>query len=146
MTKVRIVNQSNNPLPIYKTKGSSGMDIMAFLESPLTLQPLERALVPTGLYIELQEGYEVQLRPRSGMAIKHGISLVNAVGTIDSDYRGEIKIPAINLSNEAYTINSGDRIAQMIVAEYERAEWIQVDVLDETERGSGGFGSTGFSG
>lgn len=146
MTKVRIVNQSNNPLPIYKTKGSSGMDIMAFLETPLTLQPLERALVPTGLYIELQEGYEVQLRPRSGMAIKHGISLVNAVGTIDSDYRGEIKIPAINLSNEAYTISSGDRIAQMIVAEYERAEWIQVDVLDETERGSGGFGSTGFSG
>lgn len=146
MTNVRIVNQSNNPLPIYKTKGSSGMDIMAFLESPLTLQPLERTLVPTGLYIELQEGYEVQLRPRSGMAIKHGISLVNAVGTIDSDYRGEIKIPAINLSNEAYTIHSGDRIAQMIVAEYERVEWIEVDVLDETERGSGGFGSTGFSG
>ncbi len=146
MTQVRIVNQSNNPLPIYKTKGSSGMDIMAFLETPLTLQPLERALVPTGLYIELQEGFEVQLRPRSGMAIKHGISLVNAVGTIDSDYRGEIKIPAINLSNEAYTINSGDRIAQMIVAKYERADLLEVDVLDETERGSGGFGSTGFSG
>jgi dUTP pyrophosphatase len=146
MTQVRIVNQSGNPLPQYKTEGSAGMDLMASLEEPITLLPLERTLISTGLFIELPNGYEAQIRPRSGMAIKHGISLVNAVGTIDSDYRGEIKIATINLSNEPFTINSGDRIAQMIVAQYEQVELVQVDDLNETERGLGGFGSTGFSG
>ena len=146
MSQVRIVNQSSNPLPQYKTEGSAGMDLMAFMEESITLMPLERTLIPTGLFIELPNGYEAQIRPRSGMAIKHGISLVNAVGTIDSDYRGEIKIATINLSNEPFTINSGDRIAQMIVAQYEQVELVQVDDLNETERGSGGFGSTGFSG
>lgn len=146
MTKVRIVNQSGFPLPAYKTAGSAGMDLMAKLETPLTLGPLERTLVPTGLFIELPEGYEAQIRPRSGMSIKHGISLVNAVGTIDSDYRGEIKIATINLSNEPFTIQSGDRIAQMIIARYERVTLEEVDTLEETDRGAGGFGSTGMKG
>ncbi|MBN2260923.1 MAG: dUTP diphosphatase [Clostridiales bacterium] len=144
MAIIKIVNISNNQLPNYKTSGSAGMDIMAYLESPITLMPLERKLIPTGLFIALENGFEAQLRPRSGMAIKHGISLVNAVGTIDSDYRGEIKIPAINLSDEPFTIHSGDRIAQMIIAKYEQAEFDEVDTLDETDRGSGGFGSTGI--
>ncbi len=144
MTTIKIVNKSDNPLPNYKSEGASGMDIMAYLNEPVTLRPLERVLIPTGLFIELDEGYEAQLRPRSGMSIKHGISLVNAVGTIDSDYRGEIKIPAINLSNETYTIQSGDRIAQMIIAKYEHAQLIEVDILEDTLRGSGGFGSTGI--
>ena len=144
MTVIKIVNQSDNPLPKYKSVGAAGMDIMAYLEEPVTLKPLERILIPTGIFIELKEGYEAQLRPRSGMSIKHGISLVNAVGTIDSDYRGEIKIPTINLSNEAYSIKSGDRIAQMIIAKYEQAELIEVDILKDTQRGSGGFGSTGI--
>jgi dUTP pyrophosphatase len=146
MTTVKIVNQSGNPLPMYKTNGSAGMDLMAFLETPVTLGPLERTLIPTGLYIELPQGCEAQIRPRSGMSIKHGISLVNAVGTIDSDYRGELKIATINLSNETFTIQSGDRIAQMIIAKYEHATLDEVEVIDETERGSGGFGSTGMKG
>ncbi len=146
MTTVKIVNKSNNPLPMYKTEGSAGMDLMAFLKEPVTLGPLERTLIPTGLYIELPQGCEAQIRPRSGMAIKHGISLVNAVGTIDSDYRGEIKIATINLSNETFTIQSGDRIAQMIVAKYERVTLDAVEAIDETDRGAGGFGSTGMKG
>lgn len=146
MTTVKIVNQSNNPLPIYKTEGSAGMDMMAYLETPVTLGPLERTLIPTGLYIELPQGFEAQIRPRSGMSIKHGISLVNAVGTIDSDYRGEIKIAAINLSNESFTINNGDRIAQMIIAKYERVDLVAVETINETDRGAGGFGSTGMKG
>lgn len=144
MTTIKIVNQSDNPLPNYESVGAAGMDIMAYLNEPVTLKPLERVLIPTGLFIELNKGYEAQLRPRSGMSIKHGISLVNAVGTIDSDYRGEIKIPTINLSNETYTIQSGDRIAQMIIAKYEQAQLIEVDILEDTKRGSGGFGSTGI--
>lgn len=146
MTTVKIVNQSSNPLPMYKTEGSAGMDMMAYLDSPVTLEPLERTLIPTGLFIELPQGFEAQIRPRSGMSIKHGISLVNAVGTIDSDYRGEIKIATINLSNESFTINNGDRIAQMIIAKYERVELVAVEKIDETDRGAGGFGSTGMKG
>ncbi len=143
MSKVKIVNKGNNPLPEYKTPGSAGMDLMAWLEEPLTLASLERALVPTGLYIELEPGYEAQIRPRSGMSIKHGLSLINAVGTIDSDYRGELKIPVVNLSRETFTIHSGDRIAQMIVAAYDRVTLQPVEELLQTQRGEGGFGSTG---
>ena len=146
MTTVKIVNQSSNPLPMYKTEGSAGMDMMAYLDSPVTLEPLERTLIPTGLFIELPQGFEAQIRPGSGMSIKHGISLVNAVGTIDSDYRGEIKIATINLSNESFIINNGDRIAQMIIAKYERVELVAVEKIDETDRGAGGFGSTGMKG
>ncbi|OPL08391.1 MAG: deoxyuridine 5'-triphosphate nucleotidohydrolase [delta proteobacterium ML8_F1] len=143
MSKVKIVNKGVNPLPEYKTPGSSGMDLMAWLEEPLTLESLERALVPTGLYIELQPGYEAQIRPRSGMSIKHGLTLINAVGTIDSDYRGELRIPVVNLSREPFTIHSGDRIAQMIVAPYDRVILQEVDSLEDSDRGEGGFGSTG---
>ena len=146
MTTVKIVNQSSNPLPMYKTEGSAGMDMMAYLDSPVTLEPLERTLIPTGLFIELPQGFEAQIRPRSGMSIKHGISLVNAVGTIDSDYRGENKIATINLSNEMFIIKNGDRIAQMIIAKYERVELVAVEKIDETDRGAGGFGSTGMKG
>lgn len=141
--KVRIINQSNNPLPAYETGGSAGMDIRAFLTEDVTLGSLERKLIPTGLFIELPEGYEAQLRPRSGMAFKHGISLPNSPATIDSDYRGELKVALINLSKEDFVIKNGDRIAQMVIAKHERAEWIQVEEINETQRGEGGFGSTG---
>lgn len=141
--KVKIVNKSNNPLPAYETQGSAGMDIRAFLASDIELQPLDRVLVPTGLFIELPDGFEAQLRPRSGLAFKHGISLPNTPATIDSDYRGELKVAVINLSKEPYTIKTGDRIAQMVIAKYEKAELIEVEVLTETKRGEGGFGSTG---
>lgn len=141
--KIKIINRSNNPLPAYETSGSAGMDLRAFLEEDVLLNPLERKLVPTGLFIELPEGYEAQLRPRSGLAFKHGISLPNTPATIDSDYRGEIKIALINLSNETFTIKSGERIAQMVIAKHEKAELIQVESLNETKRGEGGFGSTG---
>jgi dUTP pyrophosphatase len=130
-------------LPAYETTGSAGMDLRAFIEEDIVLNPLDRKLVPTGLFIELPEGYEAQLRPRSGLAFKHGISLPNTPATIDSDYRGEIKIALINLSNEPFTIKSGERIAQMIIAKHERAELIQVETINETKRGEGGFGSTG---
>lgn len=138
-----IINQSNNPLPAYATSGSAGMDIRANLESPIVLQTLERTLIPTGLYIELPEGYEAQIRPRSGLAIKQGITCLNTPGTIDSDYRGEIKVILINLSNSVQVIEHGDRIAQMVVAPVTLAEPVVVAQLQESERGAGGFGHTG---
>ncbi len=141
--KIKIVNRSGNPLPKYETEASAGMDLRAYLEKPVVLQPLERTLIPTGLYMELPVGYEAQVRPRSGLAIKHGIGVLNSPGTIDADYRGEIKIILINLSNEAFTINNGDRIAQMVIASHVQAEVEEVEVLTETERGAGGFGHTG---
>lgn len=141
--QIKIVNKSNHALPAYETKGAAGMDLRAFIEGDVELKPLERKLIPTGLFIELPEGYEAQLRPRSGLALKHGISLPNSPATIDSDYRGEIKVALINLSNETFTIKTGDRIAQMVIARHEKAEWISVEVLTETKRGEGGFGSTG---
>ena len=141
--KVEIVNKSGQPLPAYATELSAGMDLRADLESPITLGPLERALVPTGLYIALPAGYEAQVRPRSGLAAKHGITVLNTPGTIDADYRGEIKVILVNLSNTPFEIVPGERIAQMVVARHERVEWDEVDVLDETARGAGGFGSTG---
>lgn len=141
--KIKIVNKSNNPLPEYKTSNSAGMDLRSYLEKPVTLKPLERKLIPTGLFIELPEGYEAQIRPRSGMSLKYGISVLNTPGTIDSDYRGEIGVILVNLSNEEYTIESGDRICQMIIAKHEQAELIETDILNETTRGAGGFGHTG---
>lgn len=141
--QLRIINKSNNPLPNYETAGSAGMDLRAFLTEDVVLKPLDRKLIPTGLYIELPEGYEAQLRPRSGMAFKYGISLPNTPATIDSDYRGEVKIALINLSNEDFVVKSGERIAQMVIAKHERANLIEVEVLTDTVRGEGGFGSTG---
>ena len=141
--EIKIVNRSKHPLPEYKTKASAGMDIRANLEEIVTLKPLERKLIPTGLFIELPEGYEAQIRPRSGLAIKKGISVLNSPGTIDADYRGEICIILVNLSSERFVIEDGERIAQMVIARHEQAVWQEVDVLDETERGSGGFGHTG---
>ena len=143
--KVRIINNSNNPLPEYATEGAAGMDIRAHLESPLTLKPLERFLVPTGIFIELPKGYEAQVRPRSGLAIKQGLTCLNSPGTIDSDYRGEVRIVLINLSGEDQTINSGDRIAQMIVHSVERVKWKTVKKISTTKRNEGGFGHTGKS-
>jgi dUTP pyrophosphatase len=140
---VRIINQSPFDLPGYETAGSAGMDLRAHLEHPVELPPLGRTLVPTGLYIELPEGYEAQIRPRSGLAIKRGISLVNTPGTIDSDYRGEIKCILVNLSDEIQTIEHGERIAQMVIARYQRVEWEAVESLNTSDRGAGGFGSTG---
>ncbi|MCS6795610.1 MAG: dUTP diphosphatase [Raineya sp.] len=144
MLSVKIVNRSKHSLPSYATEGSAGMDLRANLDKPLTLQPLERTLVPTGIFIQLPEGYEAQIRPRSGLSIKKGITLVNAVGTIDSDYTGEIKLPIINLSNEPYTIEDGERLAQMVIARFEKVTWQEVSVLEVTQRGEGGFGSTGI--
>lgn len=141
--QIKIVNTSANPLPQYATTGSSGMDVRASLDIPVKLQPLERTLVPTGLSVEIPAGYEIQVRPRSGLAIKHGITCLNSPGTIDSDYRGEIKIILINLSSEEQVINPGDRIAQMIIQKVEKAEFVQVEILNETERAAGGFGHTG---
>jgi dUTP pyrophosphatase len=140
---VNIINQSDNPLPSYATEGSSGMDIRASLESPVTLQPLERMLIPTGLFIQLPEGFEAQIRPRSGMAVKQGITCLNSPGTIDSDYRGEVKVILINLSNTVQVISNGDRIAQMIIAKTEKAELFPVQQLNDSVRGAGGFGHTG---
>ena len=141
--QIKIVNTSSNPLPEYATKGASGMDIRASLDIPLTLQPLERNLIPTGLFVEIPQGYEIQIRPRSGLAIKQGITCLNTPGTIDSDYRGEIKIILINLSSEEQVIQPGDRIAQMIIQKTERAEFEQVEILNNTARAAGGFGHTG---
>lgn len=143
MVAIKIVNNSGMPLPKYETTGSAGMDLRAAIEEDLILKPLERTLVSTGLFIELPQGVEAQIRPRSGISIKHGITLINCVGTIDSDYRGEIKVPVVNLSNETYTLKRGERIAQMVIAKYETAELEQVQMLTETDRGTGGFGSTG---
>ena len=140
---IRIINRSKNSLPAYETIHSAGMDLRADLESPVRLNPMERKLIPTGLHIELPEGFEAQIRPRSGLAFKHGISIVNSPGTIDADYRGEIKVLLINLSTEHFEINSGDRIAQMIVSKHEKVNWQQVELLNETTRGAGGYGHTG---
>lgn len=141
--KVNIVNKSKHPLPEYKTKLSAGMDIRANLSETVVLQPLERKLIPTGLFIELPEGYEAQMRPRSGLALNEGLGLLNSPGTIDADYRGEIGIIAVNLSNNAISIKDGDRIAQMVINKVEQAEWLEVKELGNTERGAGGFGHTG---
>jgi dUTP pyrophosphatase len=143
MLKVKIINQSNNELPHYATAGSSGMDVRAFLNEKIELLPLERTLIPTGLFIELPQGYEAQIRPRSGLAIKQGITCLNTPGTIDADYRGEIKIILINLSNEIQSVNNGDRIAQMVIQKVEQVNWELSSEIETTERSNGGFGSTG---
>lgn len=140
---VKIINQSNNPLPEYATLGSSGMDIRANLEEPMVLEPLARALVPTGLFVEIPLGYEIQIRPRSGLAIKQGITCLNTPGTIDADYRGEIKVILINLSSEPQTLQPGDRIAQMVLQKVEQIQWVPATELAASDRGVGGFGSTG---
>jgi len=143
MTKIQIVNRSHHPLPAYATVQSAGMDLRANLAEAVTLQPMERRLIPTGLFIALPEGYEAQVRPRSGLALKHGITVLNSPGTIDADYRGEIGVVLINLSTEPFSIGDGERIAQMVVARCEQAELVTVETLDETERGEGGYGHTG---
>lgn len=141
--KVQIINKSKHDLPQYATPLSAGMDLRANLDAPVTLKPLQRCLIPTGLYIALPDGYEVQIRPRSGLALKKGITLLNTPGTIDADYRGEIGVILVNLSAEDFVVEDGERIAQMVIARYEKAEWTEVEILDETERGAGGFGHTG---
>jgi dUTP pyrophosphatase len=141
--KVSIINQSTNPLPEYATEGSAGMDLRANLETPVTLKPLERMLIPTGLFIELPDNYEAQVRPRSGLSIKHGLTCLNSPGTVDADYRGEIKVILINLSQEPHTIVHGDRIAQMVVGKVDRVKWKTVKKIENTKRGEGGFGHTG---
>ena len=141
--KVKIVNQSAYPVPSYATELSAGMDLKANITEPVTIESLERAIVPTGLFIELPEGYEAQVRPRSGLAAKFGVTVANAPGTIDADYRGEVEVILVNLSKEKFVVNPGERIAQMVIAKYEKIEWQEVDQLGETERGAGGFGSTG---
>ena len=143
--KIKIKNTSKHPLPAYATALSAGMDLRANLNEPITLKPLERKLIPTGLFIELPAGYEAQIRPRSGLAIKKGITLVNSPGTIDADYRGEICIILINLSSDDFVVEDGERICQMVIAAHSQAEWIEVQELAETERGAGGFGHTGKS-
>lgn len=141
--KVRIINQSTNPLPEYATHGSAGMDIRANLQSPVSIKPMERLLIPTGIFIELPDNYEAQVRPRSGLAIKHGLTCLNSPGTVDADYRGELKVILINLSNEDHIIQHGDRIAQMVVHKVERVKWKAVEKISDTSRGEGGFGHTG---
>ncbi|MCQ2134176.1 MAG: dUTP diphosphatase [Bacteroidales bacterium] len=141
--KVKIINKSSNPSPAYATPLSAGMDVRADITEPIVLGPLERAMVPTGLYMALPEGYECQVRPRSGLAAKHGITVLNTPGTVDADYRGEVRVILVNLSNTPFTIEPGERIAQLVIAKHEHVEWEEVEILDETERGAGGFGSTG---
>lgn len=141
--KVKIINTSQHALPKYETIASAGMDLRANLEEPITLQSLERQLIPTGLFMELPVGFEAQIRPRSGLAFKYGLTCLNTPGTIDADYRGEIKVLLVNLSKEPFTIENGERIAQMVIAKHEQAEWIEVEELSDTQRGAGGFGSTG---
>lgn len=143
MIQIPIVNKSRHALPEYATEQSAGMDLRANIDAPVTLEPLQRALIPTGLFMALPKGYEAQVRPRSGLAIKHGIGVLNAPGTIDADYRGEVKVILVNLSNEPFTINNGERICQMVIAKYQQIRWNEVEILDETERGAGGFGHTG---
>lgn len=144
MVTVKVINNSNNPLPQYATIDSAGLDLRANISEPIVIKPLERKLIPTGLYISLPKGYEMQVRPRSGMAIKHGITCINTPGTIDSDYRGEIGVGLINLSNESFTVNPGDRISQGVLNKVEQINWVEVSTLDETERASGGYGHTGI--
>ena len=141
--KVEIINKSKHDLPRYATAQSAGLDLRANLDAPIQVAPLERVMVPTGLYMALPEGYEAQVRPRSGLAAKHGITVLNSPGTIDADYRGEIRVILVNLSHETFTIEDGERIAQMVIARHEQAEWVEVETLDATERGEGGFGHTG---
>lgn len=141
--QVKVINRSKHALPAYATEQSAGLDLRANIDAPIVLKPLERALVPTGIFIALPDGYEAQIRPRSGLAAKHGVTVLNSPGTIDADYRGEIKVILVNLSNETFTIEDGERVCQMVVAKYEQVAWNEVDVLDETERGDGGFGHTG---
>ncbi|MCL6274322.1 dUTP diphosphatase [Muricauda sp. 2012CJ35-5] len=141
--KVKIINKSEHPLPHYETLASAGMDLRANIKEPITLKSLERTIVPTGIYLELPVGYEAQVRPRSGLAAKKGISVLNAPGTVDADYRGEVGVILVNLSCEDFTIENGERVAQMVIAKHERVDWEEVEVLTETERGTGGFGSTG---
>lgn len=141
--EVKVINKSNNPLPEYATLLSAGMDLRAFITEPVILGVLDRALIPTGLYIEMPEGYEAQVRPRSGLAIKHGITVINSPGTIDADYRGEICVELVNLSNTPFTVEPGERIAQLVFSKYEQAEFVEVEELSKTERGEGGFGHTG---
>ena len=143
LMKVKIINKSHHPLPAYATEQSAGLDLRANIDAPIELKPLERCLVPTGLFMALPKGYEAQVRPRSGLAIKKGIGVLNSPGTIDADYRGEICIILVNLSSEKFIIEDGERIAQMVVSKFEQVQWDEVDVLDETERGDGGFGHTG---
>ncbi len=141
--QIKIINKSDYALPSYETKGSAGLDLRANIDKPIVLQPLDRALIPTGLFMELPVGYEAQIRPRSGLALKKGITVLNSPGTVDSDYRGEIGVILINLSSVDFTINPGDRIAQMVIAKHEQAEWVEVDGLSSTERGEGGYGHSG---
>jgi len=143
MVKIQVVNRGRQQLPAYATRQSAGMDLRANLDEPVTLHPLERKLIPTGLYIALPEGYEAQVRPRSGLALKHGVTVLNTPGTIDADYRGEIGVVLINLSQQDFVVNDGERIAQLVIARCEQGELVSIDVLDETERGSGGYGHTG---
>ena len=143
MTSVKVINKGHQPLPAYATEMSAGMDLRANLEEPVTLQPMERKLIPTGLYIALPVGHEAQIRPRSGLALKHGVTVLNTPGTVDADYRGEVKVLLVNLSDVPFVVNDGERIAQMIVAKYEQVEFVEVEQLDETERGAVGYGHTG---
>ena len=143
MIQVKVINKGKQPLPKYATPQSAGMDLRANIEEAFTLKPLERKLVPTGLFISLPEGYEAQVRPRSGLALKHGITVLNTPGTVDADYRGEVGVVLVNLSNEPFTVEPGERIAQMVIAKHEQADFVVVDELDETERGAGGSGHTG---
>lgn len=141
--KVNVINQSKHALPQYETTGAAGMDLRANIDAPITLMPLERALIKTGIFMELPQGYEAQVRPRSGLAYKHGLSVLNAPGTIDSDYRGEVGVILVNLSNQAFIIEDGERVAQLVIAKYEQIEWVPTSELEDSERGAGGFGSTG---
>ena len=143
MTSVKVINKGHQPWPAYATEMSAGMDLRANLEEPVTLQPMERKLIPTGLYIALPVGHEAQIRPRSGLALKHGVTVLKTRGTVDADYRGEVKVLLVNLSDVPFVVNDGERIAQMIVAKYEQVEFVEVEPLDETERGAGGYGHTG---
>lgn len=142
--EVKVINKSNNPLPEYSTSQSAGMDLRAFITEPVIFGVLDRALIPTGLYIEMPDGYEAQVRPRSGLAIKHGITVINSPGTIDADYRGEICVELVNLSNTPFTVEPGERIAQLVFSKYEKADFVEVEELSETERGTGGIGHTGL--
>jgi dUTP diphosphatase len=143
MLPIKVINKSSHPLPSYATEGAAGLDLRASLTEAVTLRPLERKLIPTGLYIELPLGYEAQIRPRSGLSIRHGITVINSPGTIDADYRGEVQVPLVNLSNEPFVIEDGERIAQMVIARHEVIQWEPVEELSETKRGAGGFGHTG---
>ena len=143
MVKVNVINKGHHPLPAYATPQSAGMDLRANISQPVTLRPMERRLIPTGLYIALPQGYEAQIRPRSGLALKHGITVLNSPGTIDADYRGELMVLLVNLSAEDFVVNDGERIAQMVVARHETVDFAEVSELDETERGTGGYGHTG---